>query len=259
MQRAFSLVELSIVLVILGLLVGGVLAGQSLIRAAELRSVTTEFHKYQAAANIFRDKYFSIPGDMANATAFWGATACPASAGTGTQTCNGDGDGTIDNAPAANQYGEPFTFWQHLANAGLIEGGYTGIAGSANIFDSSATINSPKSKLGNSGWSAFWLTSSFSGNGNEFAVDYGNHFRFGAEISGGGLFYGSSIKPDEAWNIDSKIDDGKPGTGKIIAYNWDGCTDAASHGGVTVSDRTGASYLISDISVVCSLAFVKSY
>src|SRR5438552_4058186 len=71
-RQAFSLVELSIVLVILGLLVGGILSGQSLIRAAELRSVTTEFSRYLAAVQSFKDKYFALPGDMANATAFWG-------------------------------------------------------------------------------------------------------------------------------------------------------------------------------------------
>ena len=74
MKKAFSLVELSIVLVILGLLVGGILTGQSLIRAAELRSVTTEFSQYQTAVMTFRDKYFAIPGDMKNARDFWGAS-----------------------------------------------------------------------------------------------------------------------------------------------------------------------------------------
>ena len=53
MTKAFSLVELSIVLVILGLLTGGILAGQNLIRAAELRSVITEFKTYQTAVMTF--------------------------------------------------------------------------------------------------------------------------------------------------------------------------------------------------------------
>jgi prepilin-type N-terminal cleavage/methylation domain-containing protein len=66
-QTAFSLVELSIVLVILGLLVGGVLSGQALIRASEMRSITAQANQYRAAIYSFRDKYFAIPGDMANA------------------------------------------------------------------------------------------------------------------------------------------------------------------------------------------------
>ncbi|MBN9993879.1 prepilin-type N-terminal cleavage/methylation domain-containing protein, partial [Listeria monocytogenes] len=71
-KPGFSLIELSIVLVILGLLTGGILAGQSLIRAAELRSVGEEYQKNRTAVATFRDKYFAIPGDMTNATSFWG-------------------------------------------------------------------------------------------------------------------------------------------------------------------------------------------
>ena len=131
MRKGFSLVELSIVLVILGLLVGGVLSGQSLIRAAELRSVSNDLSRYAAAAQTFRDKYFAIPGDMPNATSFWGSAgganndaACQAAQTTAAATCNGDGNGDLLNN---NGESEPYLFWKHLANAGLIEGSYSGI------------------------------------------------------------------------------------------------------------------------------------
>ena len=85
---------------ILGLLVGGVLAGKSLIRAAELRSIITDYNKYQSAVLAFRDKYFALPGDMTNATLFWGKNnaACPGATGTAATpgTCNGDGSGQIE-------------------------------------------------------------------------------------------------------------------------------------------------------------------
>ena len=130
MRSAFSLVELSIVLVILGLLTGGILAGQNLIRAAELRSVTTQMTQYRTAFYTFRDKYFAIPGDMRNAIDFWGAQDGADGVGldcfndpSSTQaTCNGDGDGDIQLYPMT----ETYRAWQHLANAGLIEGTYTG-------------------------------------------------------------------------------------------------------------------------------------
>jgi prepilin-type N-terminal cleavage/methylation domain-containing protein len=101
MRHGFTLIELSIVLVILGLLVSGVLLGQDLIRAAELRSVPTDFQKYQTAVNIFRDKYRALPGDMRNATDFWGEndpnlSTCRTTEGSGTDTCNGDGDGVVE-------------------------------------------------------------------------------------------------------------------------------------------------------------------
>jgi prepilin-type N-terminal cleavage/methylation domain-containing protein len=132
-NAGFSLVELSIVLVILGLLVGGVLTGKSLIRAAELRSVTTDQQRFVAAAQIFREKYQAFPGDMTNATAFWGtAAACPGTylqPSTDATTCNGNGDGGVRGDTTGSN--ESFRFWQQLANAGLIEGQYSGVTGSA--------------------------------------------------------------------------------------------------------------------------------
>ncbi len=72
MRHGFSLVELSIVLVILGLLTGGILAGKSLMRASELRAVSTEYQRYLTAAQSFRGKYFELPGDFSKAQSFWG-------------------------------------------------------------------------------------------------------------------------------------------------------------------------------------------
>lgn len=133
-QNGFSLVELSIVLVILGLLTGGILGGQELIRAAELRAAPTELNKYRTAVYTFRDKYFALPGDMPNAVRFWtpaaGGTAdgmdsaCTSldhtSPSTGTETCNGNGNNQIELGS------EMLRFWQHLGNAGLIEGAIHG-------------------------------------------------------------------------------------------------------------------------------------
>lgn len=111
-QSGFSLVELSIVLVILGLLTGGILGGQALIRAAELRTAMSDYSRYTAAVMSFREKYFALPGDMTNATAFWGDnnTVCPdAGITNGTPgTCNGNGDSNWGSQT------EQFLVWQHL-------------------------------------------------------------------------------------------------------------------------------------------------
>lgn len=168
--NGFTLVELSIVLVILGLLVGGVLAGQSLIRAAELRSVTTQYMSYKTAVNAFRDKYFALPGDMPNAVRYWGAQAggttdgvdstCAAltAAATGTATCNGNGNNQIGET--GGSYYEWYRFWQHLANAGLVEGTFTGVAGAGSSYHSVIGSNVPRTKLANGGWTirymGFW-------------------------------------------------------------------------------------------------------
>ncbi len=127
MRRGFSLVELSIVLVILGLLVGGILAGQSLIRASELRSVSTDLQRFQTSMAAFKDKYFGLPGDITNATSFWGArdnndgigTDCTdlLTAETTSRTCNGDGSGTISSVLAlAAERHETFHAWKQLQN-----------------------------------------------------------------------------------------------------------------------------------------------
>jgi hypothetical protein len=83
--------------------VSGILVGKDMIRAAELRSITSEKDQIQTAVMLFRNKYLGLPGDLSNATAFWGTmptgtcsnTVAGASGATGTQTCNGDGDSKI--------------------------------------------------------------------------------------------------------------------------------------------------------------------
>ena len=63
-EQGFTLIELSIVLVIIGLIVGGVLVGQDLIRASEVRATITQIEKYNTAVNTFHAKFNAIPGDM---------------------------------------------------------------------------------------------------------------------------------------------------------------------------------------------------
>lgn len=232
-KKAFSLVELSIVLVILGLLVGGVLTGQSLIRAAELRSVTTEYQRYTAAVNTFKDKYFALPGDMTNATQFWGAAhATPATCrdtdSTSALTCNGDGDGAIETTGGSR---EIWRFWQHLANAGLIEGSYSGTGYTGGAWYASAGFNIPKGKLSGSGWTVVALLD-VTQTGGWYALFFPpsgatNWFNFGAPSAT--LTNNAILKNEDAFNIDSKMDDGKPGAGNVTTMKtgWTaGCTSS---------------------------------
>lgn len=260
-KRAFSLVELSIVLVILGLLVGGVLSGQSLIRAAELRAVGTEYSRYVTAVQSFRDKYFAIPGDMANATAFWGfagGTGCTNSSGTAATTpgtCDGNGGGTLNVAGAVSQTGEFAQFWRQLALAGLIEGTYSGLAGSGGTQHCVIGTDCPKSKLTNAGWGA--VSKSSTGDANFFSMEYGNGFMFGATNT---AYLPSSVvlKPEEAWNIDTKIDDGKPAQGKIVIIGWNNVCSSADDGSSAMDDLV-ASYRLSDSTIKCSFVFRQAF
>ena len=265
-KNGFSLVELSIVLVILGLLAGGVLSGQSLIRAAELRSVTTEFERYSAAIYSFQDKYFALPGDMNNATNFWGraeavadcvSNASVAVSTNGKGTCDGNGDGQVTPATGGGVYGEPFGFWKQLANAGLIEGSYNGKAGPGGRFDAQPGTNSPKSRVSNAAWESRWLSDAtsadYSGDDAVYAMHYGNIFLIGAKAKDSGPA-GPIFKPEEAWNIDTKIDDGKPAQGHLIARWWnDAC--ARADDGKSAKDNLIASYNLSDSTLQCALIF----
>jgi prepilin-type N-terminal cleavage/methylation domain-containing protein len=250
--RAFSLVELSIVLVILGLLIGGILSGQALIRAAELRSITTEYSRYVTATQTFRDKYFALPGDMTNATSFWNAAhatpaTCVTTASSTALTCNGNGDGQIYPGTGSN---ESYRYWQHLANAGLIEGSYSGIADGTNTY-SSTTANSPRSKISSSLWFV-WYSGNL-GDSTFFTGTYGNYFEMG-QISGNVDPYLPILKPEEAWNIDTKIDDGKPGLGKLMIRWWGTCTNAAAE-----TDNATAAYLLSSSAIGCTLIFPRVF
>jgi prepilin-type N-terminal cleavage/methylation domain-containing protein len=223
-KNGFSLVELSIVLVILGLLTGGVMTGQSLIRAAELRSVVKEYEEFQTALNMFEDKYFALPGDMTNATQFWGSawggTCSHGWAATGdlTETCNGNGDGKMTTSGGnMGLYVEMFMFWQHLANAGLIKGKYVGSA----IWHrdhAQIGVNAPPSGFSNAGWAL--RDDLFDDHvGNPHSGMYGLNsktpFIFGGQAS---LHEPSTpvLTNDEAWNIDKKIDDGNGSMGKVV-------------------------------------------
>jgi hypothetical protein len=109
------------VLVIIGFIVAGILVGRDMIRQAQFRSLIRDVEQYKTAFYTFQTKYQCLPGDCPNATNFFGASPSCAynDAGTGTQTCNGDGDGVIsDNGRS----GETAYFWQQLGSAGLING-----------------------------------------------------------------------------------------------------------------------------------------
>ncbi len=206
-KDGFSLVELSIVLVILGLLTGGILTGQNLIHAAELRSVTTEAESLKAAIYTFRDKYFYLPGDMPNAFDFWGtAVGCTDTivSDANPNGCNGNGNSLMDDHLNA---GEDLRAVQFLALTGLIEGSYTGLI-EASGNKRQRGINVIKSRYPQG---VAWLNVLFAA---QFGVN-GNNISYGAE----GADFPDSVlfTPEDAWNIDTKLDDGRPGMGVVMS------------------------------------------
>src|SRR6516164_11396797 len=76
-QAGFTLVEIAIVLVIIGLLLGGVLKGQELIESAKVKNIGQDFRAISIAVLTYQDKYRALPGDDPKATTRW-TGACAA-------------------------------------------------------------------------------------------------------------------------------------------------------------------------------------
>lgn len=114
-QSGFTLIEIAIVLVIIGLLLGGVLKGQELITSARVRNLISQQDGIKAAFFGFQDRFRALPGDYTAATTNINnisTVACNAG--------NGDGDGRIETASNENVLA-----WEHLSKAGFINGTYT--------------------------------------------------------------------------------------------------------------------------------------
>lgn len=212
-DAGFTLMEMAVVLAIIGLLVGAVVGGQELLKQSEMQTVISDYNKYTSAVGQFRQQYGSLPGDIIDATNFWGddTTSTPAgercSDATVTDgnpgTCNGNGNGSM-----ADGY-EPFRAWQQLTLAKYLTGSYTGIQNGA----VSLGTNVPRSRVQNSGWT-FGNNTSVAGTGNWFNQDLSNYLDFGAP--NGTVTDGAAISPSDAWQVDKKVDDGAPNTGKVI-------------------------------------------
>ncbi|NET71501.1 MAG: type II secretion system protein [Sphaerospermopsis sp. SIO1G2] len=237
-RAAFSLVELSVVLVILGLLAGGILAGQSLIRAAELRKITTEQNQIFSSIYQFRDRYGSIPGDFDINTAaqLWQTETGCTSGNDGNTTprlnytqCGSDCPswGGCKNGLLEDSW-EQVYFWRHLQLDGLFQGVDT----TPNAATTTPEVHGKHLPFApmNGVW---WMRS-------DGATNNRNWLRFsvfGAEVPLNWGFSGmtrfSILNPEEAWGIDKKTDDSLPLSGSIIAdtgFNNSGdCEDIATN------------------------------
>ncbi len=248
-QRGFTLMELAIVLVVIGLIIGGITIGQSMIRQSQLTSVIAQVQRYESAIGTFKKKYNALPGDMANAESFWGSdTNCPNTAANTTYkkaTCNGNGDGRVYDDISAGQMYETHRAWQQLANAGLIEGSYTGARGSGFAAQQVPGINSPKLPIKKA---TLHLMHHYALPANTDLFPFNGHgFNFCDESS---TACAAIITGPEAKSLDSKIDDGLPGIGRVITWKPAYLATCAS-----TSDPYTAAYVASDNTTRCALLF----
>jgi prepilin-type N-terminal cleavage/methylation domain-containing protein len=234
--QGFTLIELAIVLVIIGLIVGGVLVGQDLVRAAGVRATITQIEKYQTAVNTFYGKYGYLPGDI---------PAGPASQfgfqPRGQYAGEGDGNGVIEGvrANSANHNagyffaaGETLMFWVDLSTAGLIDGGFTGGTANVPMPTNSTDISDyfPAARIGRGNYIAVW-------SGGLTEADGTNYFELEAIIlinqtgNAGVILGNKGLTVAEAHSIDSKIDDGLPQSGNVLAAYLQGAPSWTSQQG----------------------------
>ena len=236
-HSGFSLLELSIVIAILGLLAGGTMVGFELMRAASLRTVMAEMVQYEAAVVTFRDKYSAYPGDMPNATDKWGIAggttgseaACqntasyPPANSNVAATCNGNGDGKIMTSTTV-QFDETVRAWQHLKNAELVEGIFAGTVNGMAQGDLLTKIVKPSRRQGvayqffteNKTYLGGWLTNIPEGTASIMVLRAGGTAPSTTGPTLPPRIASNAFSPLDAYTIDEKLDDKKPGTGKIF-------------------------------------------
>ncbi len=233
-RAGFTLIELCVVLVVISLIIGGILVGREMVHASEINSLITDANRLKAANLTFKMKYRYFPGDMPEATKYWTAsTSCP---GGTSGTCNGNGDDNIDHGTDMwLNNGEWYRAWQHLSLSGILPGNYTGIPSSTTTVASAAApgVNMLANRLGGF---------------------YGLQYASDAQHAANALMtWGSDptqflLTPSDAKTIDSKMDDGMPGTGLVSGTISTGvCTTSA--------DLPTALYNVSSSYAFCNLTF----
>ncbi|MDO9051724.1 MAG: prepilin-type N-terminal cleavage/methylation domain-containing protein [Methylotenera sp.] len=187
-QTGFTLIELAIVLVIIGLLLGGVLKGQELINSAKVKNMATDFKNIQVYIYGYQDKFRALPGDDRLASTH-------VTGGTNATTGGALGNGVIEGAyNSVTVTDEAALFWQHVRLAGLAAGPTS--TGDANYFPT----NADGGRIG---------VSSVAGNtAIEVLPTVGG-------ISGAFIICSEGVLGKFAKQLDTALDDGNTQTGSV--------------------------------------------
>lgn len=245
-RQAFTLIELSVVLVIIGLIVGGIMGGQYLIKQAELQAIVTDLAKYKGAMTQFKESYGGKPGDLLDATDYWGTdpNGCPthSTAVPRKETCNGDGDNLIET-------NENYRFWQQLSDAELIEGAFTGITSSGSADHALAGVNVPAGRLSGSAYHVFTNGVIGTSDANYFQHAATADLLFVGKTVSNSWPFGALLTPRQQSQLDVKMDDGKPPTGVMRSFKNTLNADCAT------TDTSAALYELTNIGTACTLIF----
>lgn len=242
-MKGFSLIELSVVLVLMGLILAGVMVSQNLVENYKLRMVIKSFDSYRAAYNLFYDDYSYYPGDFPSASESW--PSCT----DGLFPCDGNGNKLVEFTYGSAGYSESYRFWQHLALSGYISGEYTG-EGYA-YPDSYAPdavnpgVNSPITNFKDAAFAVANAASHDSIDPSVFPSNSSANLFFYSKVGPAGPGLNSVFMNKQARYIDTKLDDGMPDIGIVQAKTgFDAASECITDGVYVTEDEAVKCYLI---------------
>jgi prepilin-type N-terminal cleavage/methylation domain-containing protein len=247
-QRGFTLIEMSIVLVIIGLIIGGILKGQELIESSRQKNLVSQVDRVKASITTFLDRFKSYPGDYGRAVANLNA-----------QLANGNEDGHVGATAAnvaalvtgQNGVGENVQFWTHLLAADLIGGGTVIPAATApTCFSGNCAAPSPlpSASYAQTGLSVLYGT--HEGTAANVGSSKQAHWLVFSRWAGAAVWPtaagASAISPERAFQLDSKYDDG-------IA--WEGAIRTITTANASCGASATAYVPLNQTSADCNMVF----
>ena len=204
-QAGFSLIEIAMVVVIIGLLLGGILWGVSLIASAGMRRVMSNVEEAKVVYFGFLDRYRSLPGDYSLATTnIAGATV------------NGNGNGQIQSVLGGGTVDEHIAVWEHLSHAGFLNKAFTYAAIPETPGSAPMTLN-----------------------GRYVQLIYDNAYGAGSGPMRHNFKTGNLVSSWILAEIDRKVDDGNPLGGVFQFSTYNGGTGGTSPGGAGTCYQAG--------------------
>ena len=239
-QQGFTLVELSIVLVIIGLLIGGILAAQSMIGTTKVQAFTRQIGQFDAAVMNFKDKFGGLPGD----TSTMGCTVA---------TNNACGDNLITSGVTATGLfdSEVGNFWPNLQTSGFTsEGGGTYTATVTTSFKTIGTApNSPAGKIGaNTGFIVAGSTAAVVGNSGTAATQNNYYAASWAGMTSSTIAAAAAFTGPDALAIDTKLDNGVGTTGNVSSFDLTGVLTS------TLATNASVAYVVTNSNPTYGLA-----